>query len=77
MQAHKDVITTYIIIPGKTFEITSMLTPPPGCNPAGACIKGRVGQNHLYTVYIRYFWQGNHQIYGNIRCIYTVLANPN
>jgi hypothetical protein len=21
----------------------------------------RVGQNHLYTVYIRYFWQGNHQ----------------
>ena len=22
-----------------------------------------------------YFWQGNHQIYGRIRCIYTVLAN--
>jgi len=22
----------------------------------------RVGQNHIYTVYIRYFWQGNHQI---------------
>jgi hypothetical protein len=20
----------------------------------------RVGQNHIYTVYIRYFWQGNH-----------------
>jgi len=36
----------------------------------------RVGQNHVYTVYIRYFWQGNHQIYGLIRCIYTVLANP-
>jgi hypothetical protein len=36
----------------------------------------RVGQNHIYTVYKRYFWQGNHQIYGNIRCIYTVLANP-
>jgi len=35
----------------------------------------RVGQNHIYTVYIRYFWQGNHQIYGHIRCIYTVLAN--
>jgi hypothetical protein len=35
----------------------------------------RVGQNHLYTVYIRYFWQGKHQIYGHIRCIYTVLAN--
>ena len=43
--------------------------------------KSRVGQNHvyiyiyIYTVYIRYFWQGNHCIYGHIRCIYTVLAN--
>jgi len=36
----------------------------------------RVGQNHIYTVYIRYFWRGNHQIHGHIRCIYTVLANP-
>ena len=36
----------------------------------------RVGQNHIYTVYVRYFWQENHQIYGHIRCIYTVLANP-
>jgi hypothetical protein len=36
----------------------------------------RVGQNHVYTVFIRYVWQGNHQIYGHIRCIYTVLANP-
>jgi len=30
----------------------------------------RVGQNHIYTVYTRYFSQGNHQIYGHIRCIY-------
>jgi len=30
----------------------------------------------IYTVYVRYFWQGNHHIYGHIRCIYTVLANP-
>jgi len=30
----------------------------------------RVGQNHTYTVYKRYFWQGNHQIY-DIRS-YTV-----
>jgi len=37
----------------------------------------RVDQNHIYTMYIRYYWQGNHQIYGHIRCIYTVLANPN
>jgi len=36
----------------------------------------RVGQNHIYTVHIRYFRQGNHQIYGHIQCIYTVLANP-
>ena len=27
-------------------------------------------------MYIRHFWQGNHRIYGHIRCIYTVLANP-
>jgi len=36
----------------------------------------RVGQNHIYTVCIRYFWQGNHWIYGHMRCIFTVLANP-
>jgi hypothetical protein len=35
-----------------------------------------VGQNHTYTVCIRYFWQGDHQIYGHLRCIYTVWANP-
>jgi len=28
------------------------------------------------TTYIRYFWQGDHQIYGHIRCTHTVLANP-
>jgi len=31
----------------------------------------RVGQNYNYTVYIRYFWQGDHQIYGHMRCIYN------
>jgi len=36
----------------------------------------RVGQNHIYTVCIRYFWQGNHHIYAHLRCRYTVLANP-
>ena len=40
------------------------------------CCFFRVGQNHIYTVFIRYFWQGNHQIFGHIRCIHTVLANP-
>ena len=42
-----------------------------------SCILHRVGQDHIYTVHIRYFWQGNRQIYGHIRRIYTVLANPN
>jgi hypothetical protein len=36
----------------------------------------RVGQNHIYTVYIRYIWLGNYQIYGVYIRIYTVLANP-
>jgi hypothetical protein len=51
----------------------------------------RVGQNHIhkyillfififirfvYTVYVRYFWQGDHPIYGHIWRIHTVLANP-
>ena len=46
------------------------------CEPMYTRIWSRVGQNHIYTVNIRYFWQGNHQIYGHIRCIHTVLANP-
>jgi hypothetical protein len=33
----------------------------------------RVGQNHIYTVYIRYFRQENHQIYGHIRFWPTLL----
>jgi hypothetical protein len=50
----------------------------------------RVGHNHIYTVSIRYLWQGNHQIYiiygdcgreitkftSYTVYIYTVLANP-
>ena len=24
----------------------------------------------IYTVYAQYFWQGNHQIYGHVRCVY-------
>jgi len=31
---------------------------------ASVLIMSRVGQNHIYTVYIRYFWQGKHQMYG-------------
>ena len=40
-------------------------------------IISRVDPNHIYTVYIRYFWLENHQMYGHIRRTYTVLANPN
>ena len=39
-------------------------------------VNSRVGQNHIYTVHIRYFWLANHQIYGVYIRIYTVLANP-
>jgi len=39
------------------------------------CIS-KVGQNHMYMVYIQYFLQGFHQMYGHIRKLYTVLANP-
>jgi hypothetical protein len=42
----------------------------------GETQKYRVGQDHIYTVYIRYFWQKTHHTYVHIRCIYTVLANP-
>jgi hypothetical protein len=36
----------------------------------------RVGpEPYIYSVYT-VFLQENHQIYGHIRCIYTVLANP-
>ena len=31
---------------------------------------------YIYTIYIRYFWQGHHHICSHIRCIYKVLANP-
>ena len=27
-------------------------------------------------MYIRYYWQENHQTYGHIWCVYTVVANP-
>jgi hypothetical protein len=31
---------------------------------------------YIYGAYT-FFWQGIHQLYGHIRCVYTVLANPN
>ena len=50
--------------------MTSLVLLQPLCYVFGA------GKNHIYTVYVRYFWQEIHQIYGHIRCIHTVLANP-
>ena len=44
-----------------------------GCTPYTEMCK--VGQDHIYTVYIRYFWQGNHQLYGLVRCIYTIYGS--
>jgi len=32
--------------------------------------------HHIHSVYKRYIWQANDQIYGHKRCIYTILANP-
>ena len=36
----------------------------------------RIGQRQEYTVCMQQFLQGIHQMYGRIRRIYTVLANP-
>jgi len=48
-------------------------------SPLEECQMNRVGQNHtsigihgVYTVFLA----EERQIYGHIRCIYTVLANP-
>ena len=37
----------------------------------------KVGQNLICTVYIQYYWQGDHQIRGHTRCIHTVLSDIN
>jgi len=36
----------------------------------------RVGQSHIHTVYIHFFWQENYQMYVRIRCVYAVLVYP-
>jgi len=62
----------YIYSPGQPYKYTINNWCHQQHNPA----MSRAGQNHIYTVYIRYFWQGDHRIYGHIWRIYTVLANP-
>jgi N-acetylmuramic acid 6-phosphate (MurNAc-6-P) etherase len=37
--------------------------------------KCTIVHTHIYTVYIRCFWQGNHQLYNRTRRIHTGLAN--
>ena len=44
------------------------------CKTCSVLLTGRVGQNHIYTMYIRYFRQGNHKIYGHIQFWPTLLA---
>jgi len=42
-----------------------------------ACVHVCIGlARTIYTVYIRYFWQVNHQIYRHTQSICTSLANP-
>jgi hypothetical protein len=38
----------------------------------------RAGKSQMYTVYMHFFGRKTtqYQIYGHIRCIYAVLANP-
>ena len=79
-QAHKPLIPTCLAHPPLQLQPLGLLGP--------YTHMFRVGQNHIYigwartiyfyvsTVYIRYFWQGNHHTCGHIRCVYTVLANP-
>ena len=60
-----------------TTYMTLHTQPMCSCFATCACLRMcRVGQNHIHTAYIRYFWLENHQIYGVYIRIYTVLANP-
>ena len=36
----------------------------------------KVGHIHIYTVYVRYFWQGNHQIHGVYIWLWPTLRKP-
>jgi hypothetical protein len=47
--------------------VQCVITSQPACRfyflwCCHSCV-GPVGHNHIYTVYIQYFWHGNHQIY--------------
>jgi hypothetical protein len=55
---------------------TNPLTAAAAASVCLLCQICMVGQNHIYTVYVRYFWLGIHQIYCVCIRIYTVLANP-
>jgi hypothetical protein len=61
---------------GGTLCFVKLTTKVTHGHQSSVIVMSWVGQNHIYTVYTRYFWQGNHRLYGHIRCIYTVLANP-
>ena len=37
-------------------------------------LAGKSLYKRSYTVHIQYFWQGNHCIYGHLRCIYSIFG---
>ena len=55
---------------------STIATPISRYTPSRTPHAPRVGQNHKYTEYMWYSWQGNHQIYSHIRCTYSILTKP-
>ena len=59
------------IVNKKTLDVLPYF--PPLCHLCVKCVG--LARNITYTVYIRCSWQGNHQTYGLVWCLYMVLAN--
>ena len=78
---HKDTIQTYTMQHTCLALLVSSLHHSKPCTVTAqqhvATHAGVAKKKYIYIfIYIRYFWQGNHQIYGHIRCVCTILANP-
>jgi len=58
-----------IMLAEKLIEYSKLTNPIHMPDSEQATCMPRVGQNHIHVVYIRYFWQGKHSIYGRIRCV--------
>ena len=49
----------------------------PYCMYVCTCLgSAKIIHSYAFTLYVRYFQQGNIYRHGLIRCVYTVLANP-